>query len=80
MPSVALIACFWGFTDILRGISEDGSAQMSRNREGITGLSLAARNGYNEVLDLPISSSFDLGVPDNKGETMLHHAAIFVGI
>jgi ankyrin repeat protein len=76
MPTVALIACFWGFTDILRDISEDGSAQMSRNHEGITGLVLAARNGHNEVLDLPISSSFDFDIPDNKGETMLHHAAI----
>ena len=76
MPTVALIACFWGFTDILRGISEDGPAQMSRNHEGITGLVLAARNRHNEVLDLPISSSFDLDVSDNKGETMLHHAAI----
>jgi hypothetical protein len=76
MPTVALTACFWGFADILRVISEDGSAQISRNHEGITGLVLAARNGHDEVLDLPISSSFDLDVPDNKGETMLHHAAI----
>jgi ankyrin repeat protein len=76
MPTVALIACFWGFTDIIRGISEEGSAQMSRNHEGITGLVLAARNRHNEVLNVPISSSFDLDVPDNKGETMLHHAAI----
>jgi hypothetical protein len=76
MPTVGLIACFWGFTDILRGISEDGSTQMSRNHEGITGLVLAARNGHDEVLKLPISGSFDLDVPDNKGETMLHHAAI----
>jgi hypothetical protein len=76
MPTVALIACFWGFTDIPRGISGDGSAQMSRNHEGITGLVLAARNGHDEVLKLSISSSFDLDVPDNKGETTLHHAAI----
>jgi ankyrin repeat protein len=67
MPTVALIACFWGFTDILRDISEDGSAQMSRNHEGITGLVLAARNGHIEVLDLTISCSFDFDVPDNKG-------------
>ncbi|TVY25039.1 Vegetative incompatibility protein HET-E-1 [Lachnellula hyalina] len=75
-PNVSLIACFYGFTDILQEISEDGSAQTTRNHEGIMGLVLAARNGYNEVLDLPISNERNLDVPDRGGRTALHHAAL----
>jgi ankyrin repeat protein len=75
-PSVPLIACFYGFTDILAEISEDGSAQVTRNHEGLIGLVLAARNGYNEVLDLPISNEYDLDVADKGGRTALHHAAL----
>ncbi|TVY88295.1 Vegetative incompatibility protein HET-E-1, partial [Lachnellula willkommii] len=75
-PNVSLIACFYGFTDILQEISADGSAQTTRNHEGIMGLVLAARNGYNEVLDLPISNGYNLDIPDRGGRTALHHAAL----
>ncbi|KAE8446360.1 hypothetical protein EG329_012109 [Mollisiaceae sp. DMI_Dod_QoI] len=76
MPTVPLIACFCGFTDIIEEISEEGSAQVSRNHEGTMGLVLAAGNGHDEVLDLPISSHFYLDVPDKKSRTALHIAAI----
>lgn len=75
-PNVSLIACFYGFTDILQEISADGSAQTTRNHEGIMGLVLAARNGYNEVLDLPMSNAYNLDIPDRGGRTALHHAAL----
>ncbi|TVY34358.1 Vegetative incompatibility protein HET-E-1 [Lachnellula subtilissima] len=75
-PNVSLIACFYGFTDILQEMSEDGSAQTTCNHEGIMGLVLAARNGYNEVLDLPISNESSLDIPDRGGRTALHHAAL----
>jgi hypothetical protein len=75
-PSVPLITCFYGFTDLLTEISENGSAQMTQSHEGIIGLVLAARNGYNEVLDLPTSSDFDLNIPDRGGRTALHYAAL----
>ena len=75
-PSISLIACFYGFTDILAEISEDGSAQVTQNHEGLIGLVLAARNGYNDVLDLPISDKYDLDIADEGGRTALHHAAL----
>ncbi|KAN0120216.1 hypothetical protein V8E51_002424 [Hyaloscypha variabilis] len=74
-PSVSLIACSYGFIDVLQEISEDGSALVTYNHQGIPGIVLATRNGYNEVLDLPIPLDLDLDVPDKDGRTPLHHAA-----
>jgi len=74
--SVPLIACFYGFIDILAEISPDESAQMTRNHEGIIGLVLAARSGCNGILDLPIFNKPDLEIPDKRGRTTLYHAAL----
>ena len=74
-PSVSLMACSYGFIDVLQEISEDGSALVTCNHQGIPGIVLATRNGFNEVLDLPIPLDLDLDVPDKDGRTPLHHAA-----
>ena len=77
-PSVSLIACVYGFTEILEEVSEDGEAQVTRNREGIPGLVLAARNGFNEIFDMPIDrdTAQDLLLPGRDGLTVLHYAAM----
>ncbi|KFY19983.1 hypothetical protein V493_07777, partial [Pseudogymnoascus sp. VKM F-4281 (FW-2241)] len=79
-PSVSLIACSYGFIDVLlQEMSEDGggcSALLTRNHQGIPAIVLAARNGFDEVIDLPIPLDLDLDVPDRVGHTPLHHAAL----
>ncbi|KAE9375949.1 hypothetical protein N431DRAFT_404041 [Stipitochalara longipes BDJ] len=74
-PSVSLIACSYGFVDILSELDEDGSTLTAQNNMGIPGIVLATRNGYNEVLDLPIAADLYLDIKDKEGRTPLHHAA-----
>jgi hypothetical protein len=75
-PSFSLIACSYGFIDVLSELDEDGSALTTQNHMGIPGIVLATRNGYNEVLDLPISANLHLDITDKEGRTPLHHAAV----
>ncbi|KFY54785.1 hypothetical protein V497_07443 [Pseudogymnoascus sp. VKM F-4516 (FW-969)] len=75
-PSIPLIACSYGFIDVLEEISEDGSALLTCNHQGIPAIVLATRNGFDEVLDLPIPLDLDLDVRDKVGRTPLHHAAL----
>jgi hypothetical protein len=75
-PSISLIACSYGFVDVLQETSEHGSALVTCNHHGIPGIVLATVNGFNEVLDLPIPPDLDLDVPDKDGRTPLHHAAL----
>jgi hypothetical protein len=78
VPSVSLIACVYGLAEVLEEVSEDGKAQVMRNREGIPGLVLAARNGFNEIFDMPIDkdTAQSLLLPSLDGRTALHYAAI----
>jgi ankyrin repeat protein len=76
MPSIALIACCYGFTEVLQSMYENEAPQTTRNHEGTLGIVLAVRNGYHEVLDLPMAGDSNLEVRDTEGRTALHHAAI----
>lgn len=78
MPCVALIGCVYGFTEVLKEFWAYGEAQTTENRDGLLGLVLAAKNGHNEILDLPIDPGmyYDLDHPTKDGKTTLHHAAI----
>ncbi|KAH6670609.1 hypothetical protein B0J14DRAFT_99850 [Halenospora varia] len=76
MPSVPLLACYYGFTEILEAISDNGSAQMTQNHDGTTGLALAAAKGWNEALDFPYSKDLNFDIRDKHGATPLHYAAL----
>lgn len=78
LPSVALIGCVYGFTEILENLWVHGEAQTIENREGLSGLVLAAKNDHNEILDIPIDpeTEYTIDFPTKDGKTALHHAAI----
>ncbi|EPE33667.1 Ankyrin repeat-containing protein [Glarea lozoyensis ATCC 20868] len=76
-----LIACQYGFTEILKVDSKHGEAQVMLNHEEYPGLLLACDAGYFEILDLPIDKKLARGLLQQEGSGgVLLHVAVYRGL
>jgi hypothetical protein len=71
-----LIACLFGFMEILKVDSKHGEAQVMRNHEGNPGLLIAYESGHHEILDLPIDRELAPGLLQLGGKGTLLHKAV----
>jgi hypothetical protein len=66
-----LVACVWGFLDVVLELLKLGVDPDARNRGGNSGLHLASRYGRTEILKALLLHGFDVDAKNESGQTAL---------